>query len=167
MNVIGKLEDLIVLVAKWGTGLSFSVLIAAVLLQVFARLSGFAFVWTEELTRYALLFSIAFGAGLAFRSGDLVNVDVVCEFLPGRLPWILRLFSAAATAALSAFLLSHAWRYVAIGKMQTSPALGVRMDFIHFTVWLLLLTLTIFSSLRVVSMLAKLDDGKPKKEEEA
>ena len=57
-------------------------------------------VWTEELTRFALLYLAAFGAGLSYRTGDLVNVDMICEALPGRWPWLLRLVSAAATAAL-------------------------------------------------------------------
>ncbi len=152
--------------AQWGTGLSFAVLIGAVLLQVAGRLTGLSPVWTEELTRYALLFSVAFGAGLAFRTGDLVNVDVVCEFLPGRMPWVLRLVGAAATCALALYLLPHAWRYVSIGKMQTSPALGVRMDYIHLTVWLLLALLALFAGLRVVGMLTGAEDGKPVKPDE-
>jgi TRAP-type C4-dicarboxylate transport system permease small subunit len=161
-----KIIQLVIGLARIGTGLSFAVLIAAVLIQVTGRLTGFAPVWTEELTRFALLFTVAFGAGLAFRTGDLVNVDVVCEALPGRLPRLVRLLSAAATAGLALYLLPHAWRYVAIGKMQTSPALGARMDFIHVTVWLMLALLAVFALLRVAGMLAGAEDGKPVKPDE-
>jgi TRAP-type C4-dicarboxylate transport system permease small subunit len=146
--------------------LSFAILIVAVLLQVIGRLTGLSWVWTEELTRYALLFMVALGAGLAFRSGDLVNMDVVCETLPGRAPWVLRLIAALVTAGLALFLLPHAWRYVSIGKMQTSPALGLRMDFVHFAVWLLLILLAIFSGLRVFGMVTGAEDGKPVKPDE-
>lgn len=152
--------------AQWGNGLSFAILISAVLLQVIGRLTGLSLVWTEEMTRYALLFMVAFGAGLAFRSGDLVNVDVVCEKLPGRAPWVLRLTAALVTAGLALYLLPHAWRYVSIGKMQTSPALGLRMDFVHLSVWLLLVFLAIFAVLRVLGMLAGTEDGKPVKPDE-
>jgi TRAP-type C4-dicarboxylate transport system permease small subunit len=146
--------------------LSFAILIVAVLLQVTGRLTGLSLVWTEELTRYALLFMVAFGAGLAFRTGYLVNVDVVCETLPGRAPWVLRLLAALMTAGLALYLLPHAWRYVAIGKMQTSPALGLRMDFVHVTVWLMLIILAIFALLRVVGMVTGAEDGKPVKADE-
>ncbi len=166
VHLADKIIHLITRLAQWGAGLSFAVLIGAVLIQVTGRLTGFAPVWTEELTRYALLYSVAFGAGLAFRTGDLVNVDVVCEYLPGRSPWLLRLLSAAATCALSVYLLSHAWQFVAIGKMQTSPALGVRMDVIHLTVWLMLAFLAVFAGLRVLGMLTGTEDGKPVKPEE-
>ncbi|MFA3916641.1 TRAP transporter small permease [Ruegeria hyattellae] len=166
MKHADRIIHLITRLAQWGTGLSFALLIAAVLLQVAGRLTGLAPVWTEELTRYALLFTVAFGAGLAFRSGDLVNVDVVCESLPGRAPWVLRLISAIASAGLALYLLPHAWRYVSIGKMQTSPALGVRMDFIHATVWLMLVFMAIFAALRVLGMVTGAEDGKPVKTDE-
>ena len=166
MKRADRLVDFIVLLARIGAGVSFAVLIAAVLIQVVGRFVGNSPVWTEELTRYALLFSVAFGAGLSFRTGDLVNVDVVCESLPGRAPWMLRLFAAIVTAGLALYLLPHAWKYVSIGKMQTAPALGIKMHYVHFTVWLMLALLALFACLRVVGMLTGTEDGKPRKPEE-
>ncbi len=66
-------------VARFLVGLSFSVLIVSVTIQVLGR-SGFfdSPVWTEELTRFALLYLTAFGVGLSYLTGDLVNVDIVC-----------------------------------------------------------------------------------------
>ena len=166
MHRVARIIDGVIFLARLGAGVAFAVLIAAVLIQVVGRLTGNSPVWTEELTRFALLYLVAFGAGLAFRSGDLVNVDVVCESLPGRGPWLLRLLSGIATAGLALYLLAPAWRYVSIGRMQTSPALGLRMDAVHLTVWLLLAGLALFAILRVVGMLAGAEDGKPQKPEE-
>lgn len=166
MKSADRLIHAAVWLARLGTGLSFAVLIAAVLIQVVGRTSGNSPVWTEELTRFALLFMVAFGAGLSFRSGDLVNVDVVCESLPAPLPWLLRLLAAAATAGLSLYLLAGAWKYVSIGKMQTSPALGVKMHLIHFSVWLLLALLALFAVLRILGMLAGTENGTPEKKPE-
>ncbi len=165
MSLINQFLKALTALAKVGVGAAFLVLIASVLVQVVGRLYGSSPVWSEELTRYALLYMVAFGAGLAFRSGDLVNVDVISEMLPIRVAWMLRLLSAVATAGLTLMLLPQAWRYVSIGKMQSSPALGVRMDFIHLSVWLLLVGLALFSLARVVGMLIGIDDGKPVSEE--
>lgn len=162
----GRLIQIVVVLARFGAGLAFAVIMAAVLVQVVGRIYGSSPVWTEELTRYALLYMVAFGAGLAFRTGDLVNVDVISESLPGRLPWALRLFSAIATGGLALYLLPHAWKYVAIGKMQTAPAMGIRMDFVHLTVWLMLAGLALFAVLRVIGMLTGADDGTPHVAEE-
>jgi len=161
VQLIQHITRLIVPLARIGAGLAFAVMMVAVVIQVAGRLVGDSPVWTEELTRYALLYMIAFGAGLAFRTGDLVNVDVVCESLPGKQPWLLRLVAAVSTAGLAIYLLPQAWRYVSIGKMQTAPALGIRMDYVHFTVWLLLAVLAVFAVLRVIGMLAGTEDGRP------
>jgi TRAP-type C4-dicarboxylate transport system permease small subunit len=156
-------------------GLAFATMIIAVLTQVFARtcsssdiwMSWFSFacfsapVWTEELTRYALLYLTAFGVGLSFQSGDLVNVDVICESLPGKAPWVLRLISAILGFLVCAILVLPAWKFVSIGKMQTSPALSVRMDYVHASVLVLLVTLALFFLARVIGMLAGRDDGLP------
>lgn len=166
MKRADRLIQAAVWIARLGVALSFSLLIAAVLIQVVGRTAGSSPVWTEELTRYALLYMVAFGAGLAFRTGDLVNVDVVCESLPAPLPWVLRLVAAAATAGLSLYLLAGAWRYVSIGKMQTSPALGIKMHYVHFSIWLMLALLALFACLRILGMLAGTEDGTPDKKPE-
>lgn len=167
MRMIDLLTRVCILVARAGAGLSFAVLIGVVLIQVVGRTVGSSPVWTEELTRFALLYLAAFGAGLSLRTGDLVNVDVICESLPGRAPWILRLFAAAVTMALTAYLLPHAWQYVSIGRMQTSPALGLPMNFVHFSVYLMLAMLALFALLRIIGMLTGAEDGTPQKPEEA
>jgi TRAP-type C4-dicarboxylate transport system permease small subunit len=158
---------LVVSVARAAVGIAFAVLCAAVIIQVLGR-SVFhsSPVWTEELTRFALLYLAAFGVGLSFRSGDLVNVDLICESLPGRAPWLLRLVSAIATAWLCALLLWPAWRYTSIGAMQTSPALTWRMDFVHASILILLASLFLFAALRVYRMLKGESDGRPLSAEE-
>ncbi|QDY70659.1 TRAP transporter small permease [Qingshengfaniella alkalisoli] len=166
MQIVDRLTRVIVWLCRIGAGLAFALLMAAVLIQVVGRTAGSSPVWTEELTRFALLYLVAFGAGLSFRSGDMVNVDVISETLPGNLPWALRLVSAIATVGLCIYLLSSGWKFMTIGKMQTSPALGLPMNFAHFIVWLMLALLALFAGLRILGMLTRTEDGLPTKAEE-
>lgn len=140
---------------------AFLILMGAVLLQVYARtfLSS-APVWTEELTRFCLLYIGALGAGLALRSGDMVNVDLLCESLPGRMPWLLRLISAALTVVFAVTLLPAAWDYTMIGSRQTAPSLGWRMDFVHATQLVLLVALGLWALMRIIEMLSGSHDGR-------
>ena len=156
-----RIVAFLVAVSRLATGIAFSVLIFSVLVQVFGRTFSDSPVWTEELTRFALLFLAACGVGLSFRTGDLVNVDIVSEALPGRGPWVLRLIAALATAGLCLMLLGPAWMFTSIGVLQTSPALGWRMDFIHVSVLVMVASLLIFSVLRVINMVLGLTDGRP------
>jgi len=166
MKRLNQITKAFVWLARAGAGLAFLVLICAVLIQVVGRTMGNSPVWTEELTRYALLYLVAFGGGLALRTGDMVNVDVFCESLPGRGSWMLRMVSALMTFGLTVYLLAPAWKYVSIGRMQTSPALGLRMTYVHFTVWLLLAVLALAALIRIVGMITGGDDGMPEKKPE-
>ena len=157
---MARIERFVYTACRIGVGVSFLVLIVTVLTQVLGRTFGSSPIWTEELTRFAMLYMVAFGAGLSLRSGDLVNVDIFCENTPGNWPWRLRLISAALTAMLCAYLILPAWKYVSIGAMQTSPAMTLRMDFVHFTVFGLLVTLLLFSAFRVIRMVFAGNDGK-------
>ena len=161
MRLVQTLESVVVAIFRALAGLAFLVLIIAVLIQVTGRLGGASPVWTEELTRFALLYLAAIGAGLALRTGDLVNVDVVCEALSERAAWWLRLVSAVLVAGLGLYLLPMAWRYTEIGNFQTSPALGIRMSLVHATMLLMLALLAFFAVLRVLGMLAGTTDGRP------
>jgi len=160
---IQSTQTIIEKICRAGVGLAFCILIGAVLYQVIGRSLGVSSVWTEELTRYALLYIAAFGVGLSLLSGDLVNVDVICEHLPGEWPRRLRLLSATITVLLCLTLLAPAWKYTAIGVRQTSPALGLRMDFVHISILILLFMLLMFSALRVGSMLFSGASGLPNK----
>jgi TRAP-type C4-dicarboxylate transport system permease small subunit len=140
----------------------FLLLSSAVLLQVFARtFLSTSPVWTEELTRFCLIYIGALGAGLALRSGDMVNVDLLCENLPGRGPWVLRLVSALLTAGFALILLPAAWAYTMVGSRQTAPSLGWRMDFVHASMLVLFLALAFWALMRVFEMLTGRHEGRP------
>lgn len=128
------------------TGIAFSVLILSVLLQVFSRLAlPSSPVWTEELSRFALLYMVAAGCGVAIRSGDLVNVDLFTALLPERGRLVLELLVQLVVIVFLASLIMPAWKFVTIGAMQTSPALGWPMNTIHFIVLLAPISLILFS----------------------
>lgn len=144
-----------------GAGLAFLVMIATVLIQVFGRFYGTSPVWSEELTRFALLYLVAFGAGPSLLSGDLANVDILGEALPRKLSFRLRVLSTLTTGLLCLLLVMPAWKFTSIGRLQTSPAMGLRMDYVHASVLVLLCSLTIFATLRALEMLRGNEDGLP------
>jgi TRAP-type transport system small permease protein len=145
-----------------GLVLAFAVIIVAVTIQVVSRnLLPFSPAWTEELTRFALLYLAAFGIGLAYRTGDLVNIDLLIEAIPERLSWMLRLAAAVVTCAMAALLIEPAWRFTGIGRIQTSPVLGIRMTWSHGAMIVLLAGLAVFAALRVFEMLTGRGDGRP------
>jgi len=128
------------------TGLAFGTLIASVLIQVVSRLAlPSSPVWTEELSRFALLYMVAAGCGLAIRSGELVNVDLFTVLLPERIRYGLELLVQLVVIVFLASLILPAWKFVQVGAFQTSPALGWKMSLIHFIVFLAPISLILFA----------------------
>lgn len=151
--MLDRIERGLVLAFRIATGTAFAALIVAVSVQVVGRtLLDDSPVWTEEATRFALLWLAALGTGLSLRSGDLVDVDIVREALPGPWPRILRALGALATLLLCAVLLPGAWLFASIGSRQTSAALGWRMDTIQASMPVLLVALGLFALLRLARL---------------
>jgi len=128
-----------------GTGLAFVVLASAVLVQVVTRtFLPQSPVWTEELSRFALMYVIALGVGLSIRSGDLVNVDLFLYVLPKGMRRVVETIAFLATAALGVVMFLPTLEFMAVGEIQTSPALGWRMDYIFFAMPVIAVMLVIF-----------------------
>lgn len=124
--------------------ISFVTLLSAVCLQVFSRLFlPRPPVWTEELSRFCLLYLTAFGAGLALRTGELANVDLFGPLL-GDLPRRLAdAFVAGVVLLFALALIPPSLDFVAIGQFQRSPALLWNMYWIHLAVLVAPVTLAI------------------------
>lgn len=133
---------------------AFAVIIAAVTLQIVSRtFLPQSPVWTEELTRFALLYLAAAGAGLALRSGDLVNVDLFVGGLPPRARKLTTVCAGLATMLLAAAMFFPSLAFTRIGGLQTSPALGWSMSALHFTATLAAGSLFVFAFARVIELL--------------
>jgi TRAP-type C4-dicarboxylate transport system permease small subunit len=161
MRALVHFINLVTFVCRIAIGIAFAVLIAAVALQVFTRTFNLGSpIWTEELSRFALLYMAALGIGLALRSGDLVNVDLLQEAVSPAKAWWMRLTSTIITAILAASMIGPAWRFTQIGAMQRSPSLRWSMDYVHASILVLSILLFVFATLRIIGMLAGTEDGR-------
>ncbi|QDL91360.1 TRAP transporter small permease [Paroceanicella profunda] len=153
-----RLVSLMVTVSRAAVGITFLLLIGTVLLQVFARtfLPGSP-IWTEELSRAALMFLAACGVGLSIRSGDLVNVDLVVSMLPRNARRVALGLSAALTAVLAGLMILPALKFMKVGAMQTAPALGVHMNWIYLAMPVFAVSLCLFAVLAVLEIIGGRD----------
>ncbi|MDR1731128.1 MAG: TRAP transporter small permease [Synergistaceae bacterium] len=116
---------------EWMSSLFFAGLIAVVLLQVYARM----FLpksphWTEEASRFLMLYMVAFAAGLAAKERAYVNVDVFINLIRGRLRLLIQLFIDLLTIALMAATVWYGWKNALVGRIQTSASLEIPMQWI-------------------------------------
>ncbi|UOQ94708.1 TRAP transporter small permease [Halobacillus shinanisalinarum] len=135
------------------TVLAFSGLIVVVIIQISGRYSPLTFVWTEELSRYLFIYSVAFGAPVAMKKREYISVDLLVGFLPEKVKKYYNAFIYLVLGLFSSMLVIHAYGFALLGENQTSATLGVEMYYIHFSMVITLIFLAIYSFLNIFHIL--------------
>ena len=131
------------------------------LFQVFAR-----FVmqtpsdWTEVLTRFALIWMVYLGVGVALRQGAMVSVDLMLRKMPKRhkrkLEWVIATSVLTMLAVMLVWGSSIAWRI----RFQNVAGLDVSMGWAY-------LAIPVGAAFAVIAVLAHLADPKNQELENA
>lgn len=140
-------------ILKFLTVLTFSALIVVVLIQITGRYSPLTFVWTEELSRYLFVYSIAFGAPVAMEKREYITVDLLVGFLPEKIKKFYNAFIYLVLGVFSAMLVTYAHNFAMLGEGQTSATLGIDMFYIYMSMFITLMFLALYSFLNVYHIL--------------
>ena len=108
------------------------VMTAAIVWQVFARyVLDRAPGWSEELSRYLMMWVTLLGGAAVLRSGGHISVTALLDWLPPRFhPAVLALRDLALLAALLV-LLWFGWRYAELNAVQETAALEIRKSIVY------------------------------------
>ena len=111
--------------------------LAAMVLSVFVGvLARFVFThigirlsvpWTEEVSRYLMIWTVFVGGGVACRHGKLIGVEAVVNALPAPLGRAVKYLSLLLAGCFYALLCFIGWQWVEFGNSQTSPVLEIPM----------------------------------------
>lgn len=88
--------------------------------------------WTEELARYALIWMVFLGAGYGMRHTRLISMEFGIQSMPRRFGVPLRYLVLVLIIAFSALLLKAGLDFVALGRSETSPVLGITKDWVYW-----------------------------------
>lgn len=106
-----------------------AVLIVPVTMQVLSRYTGLIprYIWTEEIARFAFIWMIMVGAGIAVRDGTHFDVDLLPEpkTHAGRLA--ARLLVNLTIGAVGVIFLIWGWDFAILGSRQSSEIAGLPM----------------------------------------
>lgn len=157
LKVLERLLEAIRLVVKIVAVLLFAYMLFAILAQVVGRYLAdyidFSITWTEESARFAQIWMILLGAGIAMQYKMHVGVDIITQRLP-----ILarRIFLVVTSACCLGFLYlaaSSSFSLIAIGRIQTSSAMGLPMWIVY---WAMPIGLSYFGLEFIVGILKSL-----------
>jgi TRAP-type transport system small permease protein len=110
-----------------------AVLIVPVTLQIAARFTDWIpnYIWTEEMSRFCLIWIIMIGASIAVRDGSHFDVDVLPHPRTKAGVAIGRIIVHTAIFLVALIFLAFGWRFTQFGYDQSSELTGLNMSVIH------------------------------------
>lgn len=131
VNAIHKLSDGVNEVCAVFCTITISAMVLVTGAQILGRLYFTPLVWSEELTRYLLVWSTFLGASCVYKRLGHINVTAIKDLFP---PAAQRAMEVTAHLLCGAFFLLAAWygiKYMGLQSRQVSAAMLIPMPFIY------------------------------------
>lgn len=131
---LGKLSQALDTVFRGALFTTLVAMIVVITAQIIFRMFFTALSWSEELSRYLLVWSSFIGAAVAYKKGAHIAVTFGVDFLP---PGIKRIVQTFACILMAVFFGVTIWYSILVFKMQVfqvSPAMGLKMRYIYMII---------------------------------
>jgi TRAP-type C4-dicarboxylate transport system permease small subunit len=112
-------------------------------LQVVFRVFFNALTWSEELSRYLLVWGTFFGATLAYKRGNHIAVTFVVDLLPGRVRTAFLILSYLLSMVFFIVIAVQGMKMIQMQVFQISPAMSLPMKHVYLSIPVSLLIMTI------------------------
>jgi TRAP-type transport system small permease protein len=109
-------------------------LTAVVTLQIIARVFFEAFSWTEELSRYLLVWSTFLGASMGFKRGSHVAITFIVDLFRGRSRQWVSIVIHALSILFFFVGIVYGIQMIHQQVYQISPAMGLSMRVVYLAV---------------------------------
>lgn len=106
-------------------------MIAAITLQIVFRVFFQALTWTEELSRYLLVWSSFLGATLAYKRGMHISVTIFIDKLSGTSKKWAACFSIALSMTFFITATVYGFKLMSMQSIQLSAALRIPMKYVY------------------------------------
>jgi TRAP-type C4-dicarboxylate transport system permease small subunit len=106
--------------------------------------------WTEELARYTLIWMVFLGAAIGVRHARMIALEFGIRKLPANVGIPLRYGVMLLGIAFFGLLFSVGMDFLALGRTETSPVLGITKDKVYLAMPVSM-TIMILNSLALIA----------------
>jgi TRAP-type C4-dicarboxylate transport system permease small subunit len=103
-------------------------------IQIIARVFFEALSWSEEITRYLLVWSTFIGAGCVYKRGGHINVSFIQERFKGKANKYVRILVNLVCIAFFVIAVYFGIIYMMKQGAQRSPAMGIKMNLMYMAI---------------------------------
>lgn len=115
-----------------------------VMLVTTRNFMGFSYPWSEELTRYLLVWLSMLGAAVLLRRDDHIALDLLPNALPPKGRAALTLVLRLPVLAFLVLLLQQSWITAIARAMTQAPALGISISWAYAAIPVMALLMIVF-----------------------
>ena len=113
-------------ICLWAAGVLLIINVANIALGIFMRyLLKTSFIWTEEFSRYSLIWVVALAAPPALYHGDHMYIDFIVKRLPSSMQIPLIWFKRVVIGGVLAIMIYHGIKYTIEVKMFITMAMNI------------------------------------------
>lgn len=128
---IEKLSEYLDKACRSGLFIVLVSMIVVITTQVIFRVFFTALSWTEELSRYLLVWATFLGTAVAFKKGAHIAVTFVVDALPETLRKIVRFCTCCFMAIFFGVTIWYSIYLFNVQVFQVSPAIGLKMRYVY------------------------------------
>lgn len=133
-------------------------LIGVITLQIISRVLFSAVGWTEEVSRFLLVWITFLAATLAFQRGRHIAVTFAVDALPGRLRQVARIIATLSVIAFLVALMIIGYRYMQVQSFQKSASLQLSMTYVYAIIPLSAAVMAWYALIDLVALLLGNED---------
>lgn len=131
---LDKASEQLDTVFRFALFVTLSSMIVLITAQVIFRVFFTALSWSEELSRYLLVWSSFIGASVAFKKGAHIAVTFAVDLLPGKIQKIMQSLSCILMAVFFGITIWYSIFLFNVQVFQVSPAMGLKMRYIYMII---------------------------------
>ena len=109
-------------------------LVIVTTLQVVFRVAFNALTWSEEMSRYLLVWGTFFGATLAYKRGNHIAVTFIIDFFPVKLRVWFNILTYLLSLAFCVIIVQQGLTMIQMQVFQVSPALQLPMKYVYWSI---------------------------------
>lgn len=133
-KVIKKASDFVDMIGCGLLILTMAGMVFFTSIQIIARVFFTALAWSEELTRYLLVWSTFIGAGCVYKRGGHINVSFIQDKFKGKANNYAKILVHLICMAFFIIASYYGIIYMMKQGAQSSPALGIRMNLMYMAI---------------------------------
>ncbi|MDR1230503.1 MAG: TRAP transporter small permease subunit [Spirochaetaceae bacterium] len=137
----------------------FVFLVAFVFVSAILRSFRLSVAWNIDLAMFLLAWTSFLGADIAWRSGQLVGIDIVIRRLPFKLQKIIEIFVYIAVFTALVVIVIYGFRLMWVERVRTYQSIPIPFSLMTFSLVLAAMSMLLSTVLKVKHSILELKKG--------